>query len=181
MRTALTSSTDSRQSKSSAARNVLAPVLEFLRQHAPFDRMGNGHLEFLAKHLKLGFYARGEVITEPARGAASRFYIIKQGRVRGETRDEQKPAVAPAGPSARDIRTSYPSEEGAWELVVGECFPVGALLTRQPVHTVHRAVEDTFCFEIDREDFERLPALSTVFHDFCLQRNRQHGCKARIS
>jgi len=181
VRTALTSSTESQQSRSSAACNVLAPVLEFLRQHAPFDRMGNAHLEFLAKHLKLGFYARGEVITEPAHGAANRFYIIKQGRVRGETRDEQKPVVAPAGPSARDIRMSYPSEKGAWELVVGECFPVGALLARRPVRTVQRAVEDTFCFELDREDFERLLALSRVFHDFCSRRNRQHGCKAQVS
>jgi CBS domain-containing protein len=151
--TALTSPTDSRQSHSSAALNVLAPVLQFLRQHAPFDRMGGAHLEFLARHLRLGFYAKDEVITEPAQGVASRFYIIKQGRVRGETRDGQGPA-----------------EEGAWELVAGECFPIGALLARRPVHTVHRAVEDTFCFELERADFERLLALSPVFQDFCSRR-----------
>ena len=115
--------------------------------------MAPPHLEFLAQHLKLGFYANDEVIADPTRGAADRFYIIKQGRVRGETCDEQKPA-----------------EDGAWELVVGECFPIGALLARRPVHTVHRAVEDTFCFELDREDFERLLALSPVFQDFCSRR-----------
>jgi CBS domain-containing protein len=115
--------------------------------------MAPPHLEFLAQHLKLGFYANDEIIADPTRGAADRFYIIKQGRVRGETRDERKPA-----------------EDGAWELVAGECFPIGALLARRPVHTLHRAVEDTFCFELDREDFEKLLALSPVFQDFCSRR-----------
>lgn len=133
--------------------SVLAPVLDFLRRHAPFDRMAPAHLEFLAKHLRLGFYANGEVIAGPAEGAASHFYIIKQGRVRGETGDEQGAA-----------------EEGAWELVVGECFPIGALLARRPVCTVHRAMEDTFCFELERENFDKLLGLSPVFQDFCTRR-----------
>lgn len=115
--------------------------------------MAPAHLEFLATHLQLGFYPSDEVITEPARGAADRFYIIKQGRVRGETSDETGPA-----------------EDGAWELVAGECFPIGALLARRPVHTVHRAVADSFCFELGREDFEKLLELSPVFHDFCTRR-----------
>jgi CBS domain-containing protein len=135
------------------ARQALAPVVEFLHRHAPFDRMAPAHLEFLATHLQLGFYNKDEVITEPARGAADRFYIIKQGRVRGETSDATGPA-----------------EDGAWELVAGECFPIGALLAHRPVHTVHRAAADSFCFELGREDFEKLLALSPVFHDFCTRR-----------
>jgi CBS domain-containing protein len=134
-------------------RSVLTPVLDFLSRHAPFDRMAAQHLEFLAMRLKLGFYAKGEVITEPGRGAAGTFYVIKQGRVRGETEGERGPA-----------------ENGAWELVAGECFPIGALLARRAVHTVHRAIEDTFCYELEREDFERLLAQSPVFHDFCSRR-----------
>ena len=115
--------------------------------------MAPAHLEFLATHLQLGFYNKDEVITEPARGAADRFYIIKQGRVRGETSDATGPA-----------------EDGAWELVAGECFPIGALLAHRPVHTVHRAATDCFCFELEREDFDRLLALSPEFHDFCTRR-----------
>jgi len=115
--------------------------------------MAPAHLEFLAKHLKLGFYVNDEVIADPTHGAADRFYIIKQGRVRGETCDEEGPA-----------------EDGAWELVEGECFPIGALLAHRPVHTLHRAVQDTFCFELGREEFEQLLALSPVFHDFCTRR-----------
>lgn len=115
--------------------------------------MAPAHLEFLAQHLRLGFYAKDEVITEPARGAAGHFYVIKQGRVRGETGDD-----------------TGPSEDGAWELVAGECFPIGALLARRPARTLHRAVEDTFCFELEREDFDKLLGLSPVFHDFCTRR-----------
>jgi CBS domain-containing protein len=147
------SNTNESQTVRNAAGAVLAPVIEFLARHAPFSRMAPAHVEFLAKRLKLGFYARGEAITGPAQGPADTFYVIKQGRVRGETEDERGPA-----------------EEGAWELVAGECFPIGALLARRTVRTVNRAVEDTFCFELSREDFEQLLAMSPVFHDFCSRR-----------
>ncbi len=56
-------STDNSISRTTAAGAVLAPVIEFLARHAPFDRMAAAHLEFLAQQLKLGFYAKGEVIT----------------------------------------------------------------------------------------------------------------------
>lgn len=129
---------------------ALTPIIDFLRQHAPFDQMSEPHLDYLAKRLRLVFYARGNVITNPADGQATTFHIIKQGRIRGETPDgEQK--------------------EG-WELVAGECFPVGALLARRPVHTLARAAEDTFCFELERNDFDDLLQKSPVFHDFCTRR-----------
>lgn len=132
---------------------VLLPVLEFLRRHTPFDRMETKHLVFLAERLKLTFYARGEKITDPQGGPASRLHIIQRGRVRGDT------------PGAE--------EEGAgsaWELGPGECFPLGPLLSPRPVRTVHRAAADTFCFELEREDFRRLLRLSPAFHDFCTRR-----------
>jgi CBS domain-containing protein len=132
---------------------ALAPVLQFLRRHAPFDQMAAGHLEFLSRHLKLAFYTRGEVVLGPEEQAPGRFYIVKQGRVRGEAPSEQPVA-----------------DEGAWELVAGECFPVGALLARRPVRTVTRAVEDSFCFELDRTHFDQLLARSPVFNDFCTRR-----------
>lgn len=130
----------------------LTPILEFLRRHAPFDQMTPAHLEYLAKRLKLGFYARGEAVTRPEDGPASRFFIIKQGRIRGELGKDE------------------PDDEGAWELVTGESFPIGALLSRRPVRTINRAVEDTFCFELEREDFDKLFNQSPVFHDFCTRR-----------
>lgn len=113
--------------------------------------MAPSHLEFLAKRLQLGFYPKGSVIAEPKSGPAQSFFIIKQGRVRGET-------------------SNGSSDDGAWELVAGESFPIGALLARRPVVTLHRAVEDTFCFELERQEFDKLLVLSPVFHDFCSRR-----------
>jgi CBS domain-containing protein len=132
---------------------ILQPVLDFLRRHAPFDLMQASHLEFLAKRLQLVFYARGERITDPEGGPAQRFVIIKQGSVRGERPSEDEQISG-----------------NAWELTAGECFPIGALLSRRPVRTVHRAAEDTFCFELDRDDFEALLKQSVVFSDFCTRR-----------
>lgn len=133
--------------------NLLAPTVEFLRRHAPFDRMASPHLEFLAKYLRLGFYPKDEVVTETARGMARTLYIIKQGRVRGELESGRTP-----------------TEGEVWELEAGEAFPIGAMLARRPVMLKHRAVEDTFCFELDREGFDKLLSLSTVFYDFCTRR-----------
>ncbi len=130
----------------------LAPLVDFLQRHAPFNRMATTDLEFLSKRLKLGFYAKGEAVTSPTDGPSNRFYIIKQGRIRGELGKEG------------------PDEEGAWELVTGECFPIGALLSRRPVRTVNRAVEDSFCYELDRGDFDKLFEISPVFQDFCTRR-----------
>lgn len=143
-------STDNPVSRTTAAGAVLAPVIEFLARHAPFDRMAAKHREFLAQHVQLAFYAKGEAITDPAQGTAGRFYIIKQGLVRGE--------VEPGG------------DHNAWELHAGECFPIGALLSRRPVRMAQRAVEDTFCFELTRDDFDTLYADSPEFRDFCSRR-----------
>ncbi len=130
----------------------LQPVLEFLAQHAPFSQMATAHREFLAQRLSLASFAQGEVITEPGDGPASRLYIIKQGRVRG----------GPARPGS--------GSDDAWELVTGEAFPIGALLANRPVHTVHRAVDDTVVFELDGKDFHSLLDRSPPFHDFCTRR-----------
>lgn len=129
----------------------LTAAIDFLRRHAPFDQMAATHLEYMAMHLALGFYAKGEVILGPDCGPADRFFVVKQGRVRAEARQAE-------------------DEDGVWELVTGECFPIGALLAHRPVRTISRAAEDTVCFELPREEFETLLRESAVFHDFCTRR-----------
>jgi CBS domain-containing protein len=147
----VSSATDSRQVSGTRARQATAPIIEFLIKHAPFAHMAREHVEWLAGHLTLGFYAKGETLIEPGGAIVETFYIIKQGRVRGEA-------------------TRRRAEGGAWELVAGECFPIGALTGRRATTTLHRAVEDTFCFELPREGFEALLAMSPVFQDFCTRR-----------
>lgn len=131
----------------------LKSIVDFLRVHAPFDRMGGADLDFLAQHSTLAYYAAGEAIATPDQGPAQRLFIIKQGRVRGEFTGNGE---------TRD--------SDAWELVAGECFPIGALLAHRPVRGVQRAAVDTFCLELPAADFEHLLELSPVFHDFCTRR-----------
>jgi CBS domain-containing protein len=133
--------------------STLAAALDFLGRHAPFDRMAPEQLEFLAKRLKLASYAASDKITGPDDGPASRFYIVKEGLVRREP-----PIVGVQGSGS------------AGELIPGECFPIGALLSRRPVYTLYRAAEDTLCYELEREDFNQLLELSTDFKDFCTRR-----------
>jgi CBS domain-containing protein len=133
------------------AASALAPVKEFLRRHAPFDRMAEDHIDRLARHLRLGFYAAGEVITSPEAGRSETFYIVKQGRVHG--------APASAG-----------GEDSAFELVAGECFPIGALMAHRPTSAVYRAAVDCFCFELEHPEFMQLLAVSEAFRDFCTRR-----------
>lgn len=133
--------------------DALDTTREFLNTHAPFDQLEPDAMEFLLPRLETRFYANGERITDPDSGPAQRFYIIRQGRVRGETPSEDEQISGKA-----------------WELVPGESFPIGALLGRRPVHTVHRALEDTICLELSVEDFDRLRNRSQVFSDFCSRR-----------
>ena len=114
-------------------------LIEPLREHAPFDEMEPEALEFLARKLSLGYYACGEVVTEPARGVVGRLYIVKQGRVSA--------ADGTLGP--------------------GECFPVGALIGRRATTDTYRAEADTFCWELDAADFYALLERSGRFRAFC--------------
>lgn len=110
------------------------------------------HQAFLAERLTESFFARGSIVTGPEHGVADKLYIIKQGRIRGETQADAS------------------NDDSVWELVEGESFPVGALLSERPVQTWHRAIEDTHCYELSRADFETLLNESHVFHDFCTRR-----------
>ena len=126
--------------------------LEFLQRHAPFNQMPLEHQTFLAERLRESFFPRNSVVTGPEHGIADKLYIIKQGRIRGYSKIDAA------------------NDDSVWELVEGESFPVGALLSHREVHTWHRAVEDTECYELSREDFVTLLNMSSVFHDFCTRR-----------
>ncbi len=122
-----------------------------LRQHAPFDQMELAHLEFMAKRLNPAFFAKGEVVLGPQNGRADTLFIVKQGRVQGES------------DSGADNRVH-------WELVGGELFPLGALLAQRSVHMTYRAAEDTLCLLLSARDFKQLRQMSAVFDDFCSRR-----------
>jgi len=127
--------------------------LTFFTAIAPFDRMELPHLQWMLEHMRLTYYAEGEVIVSPEQLQVEQFYVIKQGFVHGEQ------SVAKV------------SEEDTWlELAAGECFPLGALLAHRPVASVYRAGKDTFCFELSAQDFHALLGISEPFRDFCTRR-----------
>ena len=127
--------------------------LTFFAAFSPFNRMEPVHLLWMLEHMRLGYYAEGEVIASPEQNQVEKFYVIKQGLVHGEQ------SVAQV------------TEEDTWlELAEGECFPLGALLARRPVASIYRAGKDTFCFELAESDFQTLLGTSQPFRDFCTHR-----------
>jgi CBS domain-containing protein len=122
-----------------------------LRRHAPFDRMDNDHLVFLASRLSLAYYPAQSLILDPSHGIPRQFFIIKQGGVIGGNSE----------PATGNLH---------WRLAAGECFPLGALIGDRSITSYYRAIEDTFCYQLPAEDFRRLLQSSAVFHDFCTRR-----------
>jgi len=133
--------------------SLIQATTDHLSHFAPFDQMERCDLEWLSTRIKIGYYAKGEVVLSPEQGEAPTFYIIKQGVVQGEQ------GVVQA------------QEDSAWlELHEGECFPLGALLSKRPVTSTYRARDDLFCYELGSADFHQLTHQSAAFHDFCTRR-----------
>ena len=130
-----------------------AAVQEFLRGHAPFDRMDPDHLEFVVERLSWVRYAAGEVVLDSGRGPPEWLQLVGGGEVVAE------PPVG-GGPGGAD---SIPLGEGS-------CFPLAALLTARPVLFTYRALAETTCYLLPAADFQTLLELSPVFQDFCTRR-----------
>jgi CBS domain-containing protein len=127
-------------------------TLQFLQRFPPFNQMEQAHLAFLVEQCQLRFYAAGESIIKPSDGPIEHFYIVKQGSVVGE-----RPHSARRG------------TETTFEIALGECFPLAALLGERATRTEHLAAQDTFCLELNKAAFIRLFALSGTFRDFALR------------
>ena len=127
-------------------------IMTFLREHAPFSNMDDPHLAHFAENAKLTFFSDGEEVLSPEGGVVKDFWVVKQGRIRGERYSE------------KDNRA-----ETTFEISKGECFPLAALIGERPTRTLHRAAGDTFCLSIDHPAFVTLFAESEPFRDFCLR------------
>ncbi|MDD5389510.1 MAG: DUF294 nucleotidyltransferase-like domain-containing protein [Gallionellaceae bacterium] len=136
-----------------APNTLILATVDHLARFAPFDSMEREHLIWLAERLKLTYYAKGETVLGPDSGPVKTFYIIKQGVIHGE----------------QDVVRAQ--EDASWlELHEGECFPLGALLSKRGVASTYRAGHDTFCFELAAADFRELLKASDAFNDFCTRR-----------
>jgi CBS domain-containing protein len=135
---------------SASITGLVASTMATLRRHAPFGAMHEGHLAFLVSRLKLAYFPEGEAILEGGKGIPECMNIIKQGAV-----------VVSAGTASDEVELA---------LQEGECFPVGALLAGRPATRTYRASHDTFCYQLDRRDFNDLIEQSEVFRNFCTHR-----------
>jgi DNA polymerase III subunit epsilon len=118
-------------------------VRGFLLDHPPFDAMEPAHLDALVERLRPIRFADGDAVTDPGAGPAEWFYILWRGRILGEEQRE-------------DERLSG----NAWELLPGECFPVGALVEGRPVRNVQRADGEVVCLTADRATFQAMRDMS---------------------
>lgn len=138
-------------SKAAVKQNIHG-TLSFLLRYPPFNQMDIHHLAWMVEHCQLRFHEQGDSIIRPQDGAVQFFYIVKQGRVRGERLivGQQKP-------------------DTTFEISTGECFPLAALIGDRATRTEHIAAEDTFCLLLPRDDFQQLLGLSPPFRDFALR------------
>jgi len=132
---------------------LVAATLDHLTRFAPFSQMQREHLIWMIERLKVGYYAKDEVVLAPGDAPVDTFYVIKQGVVLGEQGVTQS------------------QEDAAWlELHEGECFPLGALISKRSVTSTYRAGVDAFCYELSAADFHALLQKSEAFQDFCTRR-----------
>ncbi len=134
-----------------SANSLVQSVHRFLRAHAPFSRMRDEDLDYVARRVELAYFADGEILVEPRHGTPGACWIVKQGLVEG-----LRPAAG--GGDALEV---------VLRLGEGEVFPAGALLAKRPVTSTYRARGDTFCWRLDAGGFDELTRQSPVFLEFC--------------
>lgn len=132
----------------SSANALITATAEHLARFEPFDALSREDMTWLAQQLRIDYFAKDQVVLAPTDGEVQRLLIIKQGVVVGEQDGNE-----------------------AWiELHEGECFPLGALLSRRAAISLFKARSDVFVYVLQANDFHELLRRSTPFHDFCTRR-----------
>jgi CBS domain-containing protein len=138
------------QQGNSGTRMLIGATVEFLRQQAPFDRMAQEDLEFLASHAKQAYFEKDAIVLAPEMGAPRFLHIVQRGRV-----------------LRRDASNAGTSNENQITVSPGECFPIGALVAGQSTGYTYSAIDDVFIYLLPVEDFTTLMQRSQVFNLFC--------------
>jgi CBS domain-containing protein len=134
------------------APSLIASTVEELRHYVPFDAMELIALEYLAAHLSLAYFAKGQTLLAPDDGVAKHMLIVQAGLINGV----EHQANANAAP--------------ALTLTEGECFPIGALISQRASVLRFVAARDSFCYQLPLADFEHVMDTSRAFRDFATRR-----------
>ena len=137
---------------SQPASSLIASTVEELRHHAPFDAMDLATLQYLAAHLSLAYFAKGATVLARESGDAARMFIVQKGLIDG---------IEP---------NANATAEPALSLSEGECFPIGALISRRPSVLTFVAAQDSFCYQLPIVNFEHVMDTSRAFRDFATRR-----------
>lgn len=137
-------------------------LMGFLREYPPFNLMEPPQVRRLVERMRLRFYEAGQEIASPADGPAGAWYLIRQGAVEG-----RRPR-AQAWPGA-DAEGSVAGADDSFTLGPADAFPMAALLEDRPTRTRYRALQDTFCLQMDRADFIEILEQSEPFRAFALR------------
>lgn len=137
------------QVESQATEHHGESLRRFMRQHPPFDRLPEAELQFLLSRGQLVFYQAGSVLFSPSGTPVEHFFMVYQGRVQG-------------------VRHEHQQDHVQFEIGLGECFPLAALMGERPTRTEHVALNDTFCLRWTRDDFAQLVRESEPFREFAL-------------
>ena len=133
-----------------ASNTLIRTNLEFLRRHAPFDRMEAEALRFLGERLVTAFYPAESEILTPEDGPPRFLYIVYRGKVQ-----------------ARHVANVAVTEYSTLTLGPGEGFPIGAISAERASTNRYVALEDSYCLQLPAADFLRLQEISPVFQIFC--------------
>jgi CBS domain-containing protein len=122
---------------------------DFLRSHPPFDRMGEATLRALAPKLELVAFPKDATILSTQSGPVTHLHIVRRGVVGSQPNSAQADPDATLGP--------------------GELFPVGALSAGGTTTKIFRALQETACYLLARDDFLELRHASPEFERYCTQ------------
>lgn len=125
-------------------------VLRFLRQFAPFDRMGAAATQVLLESLELRMYAEGSELVGPDSGPARELFILERGKVQ-----------------ARQAGEMTVTEYSVLTIMPGDCFPIGAVTANRPSTNRYAAISDVYCYVLPADSFHRLMEVSPEFNSFC--------------
>ena len=133
-----------------ARRQLVDATRDFLRRHAPFDRMADDDLDFRSRGCQLAYFPKDATILDPASRAG-------RAPAHHPARPRRQPPRQPAAPSP--TRRSGPANA----FRSARCRPGGATTK------IFHALQDMFCYLLPRDDFMELRRRSPEFERFCTQ------------